>query len=143
MTLAKLRFIALHMMSARMKPDAPSSAPATISNLLPSAKPIADAASPAYLLSSAMTVGAFDQNMLDILYLLVDRPLMELLSRVAVHHYAEYPRGPVYGGKDGKLRWQRERRAIISAILDGDPERARFEALRRRREIMQRLDASI
>jgi GntR family transcriptional repressor for pyruvate dehydrogenase complex len=84
--------------------------------------------------------GVFDQSMLDILYLLVDRPLMELLSRVAVHHYAEYPRGPVYGGKDGKLRWQRERRAIIGAILDGDPERARFEALRRRREMMTRLD---
>ncbi|KQM13362.1 FadR/GntR family transcriptional regulator [Novosphingobium sp. Leaf2] len=93
--------------------------------------------------NTARQRGDFDQRMLDILYLLVDRPLMELLSRVAVHHYAEYPRGPVYGGKEGTLRWQRERRAIIAAILDGDPERARFEAQRRRREIMQRLDASI
>jgi GntR family transcriptional regulator, transcriptional repressor for pyruvate dehydrogenase complex len=91
--------------------------------------------------NTARQRGAFDQAMLDILYLMVDRPLMELLSRVAVHHYAEYPRGPVYGGEDGKQRWKRERRAIISAILDGDPERARFEAQRRRREIMRRLDA--
>lgn len=82
----------------------------------------------------------FDQSMLDIFYLMVDRPLMELLSRVAVHHYAEYPRGPVYGGKEGRLRWQQERHGIISAILDGDPERARFEAQRRRREMMIRLD---
>ena len=87
--------------------------------------------------------GAFDQAMLDILYVMVDRPLMELLSRVAVHHYAEYPRGPVYGGKEGQQRWKRERRAIITAILDRDPERARFEAQRRRRMIMSRLDALV
>lgn len=89
--------------------------------------------------NSARQRGVFDQAMLDILYLMVDRPLMELLSRVAVHHYAEYPRGPVYAGTDGRQRWKRERRAIISAILDGDVERARFEAQRRRREIMRRL----
>lgn len=93
--------------------------------------------------NTARERGVFDQNMLDILYLMVDRPLMELLSRVAVHHYADYPRGPVYGGSDGKQRWKRERRAIIAAILDGDPERARFEAQRRRREIMRRLGAEI
>lgn len=91
--------------------------------------------------NTASERGAFDQAMLDILYLMVDRPLMELLSRVAVHHYAEYPRGPVYGGDDGKQRWKRERRAIIAAILDRDPERARFEAQRRRRGIMIRLEA--
>lgn len=93
--------------------------------------------------NTARQRAVFDQSMLDILYLMVDRPLMELLSRVAVHHYAEYPRGPVYGGDDGKERWKRERRAIISAILEGDPERARFEAHRRRREIMRRLEAEI
>lgn len=93
--------------------------------------------------NTARQRGAFDQSMLDILYLMVDRPLMELLSRVAVHHYAEYPRGPVYGGDDGKQRWKRERRAIISAILEGDPERARFEAWRRRREIMRQLNAPV
>lgn len=93
--------------------------------------------------NTAAQRGAFDQNMLDVLYLMVDRPLMELLSRVAVHHYADYPRGPVYAGEDGRQRWKRERRAIIAAILDGDVERARFEAQRRRREIMRRLDAPI
>ena len=93
--------------------------------------------------NTAQQRAAFDQGMLDILYMMVDRPLMELLSRVAVHHYAEYPRGPVYGGNEGKQRWKRERRAIISAILDGDAERARFEAQRRRYEIMRRLDALI
>ncbi|HEX7871681.1 MAG TPA: GntR family transcriptional regulator [Sphingobium sp.] len=92
--------------------------------------------------NTARQRGIFDQAMLDILYLMVDRPLMELLSRVAVHHYAEYPRGPVYGGGDGQQRWKRERRAIIAAILDCDPERARFEAQRRRTNIMDRLAPS-
>lgn len=85
---------------------------------------------------SAGERGLFDQAMRDILYLMVDRPLMELLSRMAVHHYAEYPRN-VYGGDEGRQRWKRERRAIIAAIVDGDPERARFEAARRRMGIMR------
>lgn len=92
---------------------------------------------------TALQRGAFDQAMLNILYLMVDRPLMELLSRVAVHHYADYPRGPVYAGVEGRRRWKRERRAIIAAILDRDFDRARFEAQRRRREIMRQLGASI
>lgn len=93
--------------------------------------------------NTASERAAFDQTMLDILYVMVDRPLMELLSRVAVHHYADYPRGPVYAGVDGRQRWKRERRRIIAAIIDRDPERARFEAQRRRSEIMRRLDATI
>ena len=46
-TLEKERFIALHMITDRMKPEDPSSAPATISSLLSSAKPIAHADKPA------------------------------------------------------------------------------------------------
>ena len=40
-----------------MKPDAPSSAPAMISTLLPSAKPVAHDARPEYELSSETTTG--------------------------------------------------------------------------------------
>ena len=46
-TLANERFIALHMMIERIKPDEPSSAPAAISSLLSSTKPIATADRPA------------------------------------------------------------------------------------------------
>ena len=46
-TLVKLRFIALHMMMVRMNPLAPSSAPAMISSLLLSTKPIMLADNPA------------------------------------------------------------------------------------------------
>ena len=56
-TLVNDRFIARHMMMARMNPDDPSSAPATISSLLFSTNPMALADNPAYEFSSAITVG--------------------------------------------------------------------------------------
>ena len=46
-TLVKLRFMALHMMIERIRPDEPSSAPAVIRSLLSITKPIATADSPA------------------------------------------------------------------------------------------------
>ena len=46
-TLVKERFIALHMMTERMNPDAPSSAPAMIRRLFSRTKPMAAAESPA------------------------------------------------------------------------------------------------
>ncbi len=46
-TLVKERFMALHMMTERMKPEAPSSAPATTSTLLLSTKPRSAAEKPA------------------------------------------------------------------------------------------------
>src|SRR2546428_11141270 len=49
--------MARHMITERMKPDEPSSAPAVMSSLLSSTKPIATAESPAYEFNSEMTVG--------------------------------------------------------------------------------------
>ena len=46
-TFVNERFMALDMITERMKPEEPSSAPAMISNLLLSTKPIAAAESPA------------------------------------------------------------------------------------------------
>ena len=56
-TFVNERFIALHMITDRMKPDDPSSAPAVISSLLSSTNPIATAERPAYELRSEITVG--------------------------------------------------------------------------------------
>ena len=56
-TLANERFIAFDMRIERMKPLAPSSAPATIRMLLPIANPVALAARPAYELRSETTTG--------------------------------------------------------------------------------------
>ena len=51
------RFIARHMITDRMKPDDPSSAPAVMSTLFSSTKPMATADRPAYEFSSEITVG--------------------------------------------------------------------------------------
>ncbi len=51
------RFIALHITIDRIRPEAPSSAPAVMSSLFSMTKPIATAARPAYEFSSEMTVG--------------------------------------------------------------------------------------
>ncbi len=56
-TLANERFIALHIRIDRMRPDEPSSAPAMMSSLLLSTKPIAAADRPAYEFRIAITVG--------------------------------------------------------------------------------------
>ena len=56
-TLPNERFIARLITMERINPDAPSSAPAMISTLLSSAKPVADAARPAYEFRSEITAG--------------------------------------------------------------------------------------
>src|SRR5512140_614265 len=56
-TLAKERFIALHMITDRMRPEEALTAPAIISRRFSRAKPIAAQAAPAYEFSNAMTVG--------------------------------------------------------------------------------------
>ncbi len=56
-TLASERFIALLISWVRMAPLAPTSAPATMSTLLPSTKPVIAAAVPVKLLSMEMITG--------------------------------------------------------------------------------------
>ena len=56
-TLLNERFIALHMIWVKIIPDAPTSEPATISTLLSTAKPAAQAARPEYEFSNEITTG--------------------------------------------------------------------------------------
>ena len=56
-TLLSERFIALHIIRVRMRPEAPTSAPLMISTLLPITNPAADAASPEYEFRSEITTG--------------------------------------------------------------------------------------
>lgn len=86
--------------------------------------------------------GAFEEEMQNILYSMVDRPLMEMLARVTMQHSAMSARVPIYTGADGVARWKRERHSIIDAILRRDPGLARFEAQRRREDILERLSLS-
>ncbi len=82
--------------------------------------------------------GAFEHIMQDIIYAMVDRPLMEMLARVTMQHHESGVRFPVYSGVDGTERWKRERHGIIDAILKRDAGLARFEAQRRRDDILER-----
>ena len=56
-TFAKDLFIPLHIIFVRMRPEAPTNAPAMINPLFIRTNPVAEAATPEYELSSEMTTG--------------------------------------------------------------------------------------
>ncbi|HEX7819110.1 MAG TPA: GntR family transcriptional regulator [Sphingobium sp.] len=84
---------------------------------------------------------AFEQEMQDIIYRMVDRPLMEMLARVTINQNSMVSHAPLYVGEEGANRWKRERHGIIYAILRRDSGMAKFEAERRRDDVLLRLNA--
>ena len=82
---------------------------------------------------------AFENEMHNVLFRMVDRPLMELLARVAMRHYTDHPHPALYLGEEGVARWRAQRHEIARAILRRDPDLARFEAARRRSDLLSRL----
>jgi DNA-binding FadR family transcriptional regulator len=79
---------------------------------------------------------AFENEMHNVLFRMVDRPLMELLARVAMRHYTDHPSPALYLGEEGAARWRTQRHDIVHAILRRDPALARFEAARRRNDLL-------
>jgi DNA-binding FadR family transcriptional regulator len=86
---------------------------------------------------------AFENEMHDVLFRMVNRPLMELLARVAMRHYTDHPHTTLYVGEEGVVRWRTQRHEIVRAILRRDPELARFEAARRRTDLLSRLKTGL
>jgi len=82
---------------------------------------------------------AFEQDLHAHLFSLVDRPLMELLSLVTGRFYRDEPLPAIFEGPEAIETWRRFRHDVIEAIIEGDAERARFEAGRYRRELLRRL----
>ena len=82
---------------------------------------------------------AFEDDFHSILFKMVDRPLIELLARVSMRFYRSQPIPPIFEGDEGLRAWRQWRHQIIDAILARDPERARLEAERHRRSLLQRL----
>jgi DNA-binding FadR family transcriptional regulator len=86
-------------------------------------------------------IGALEDRLQNQLFRMVDRPLFELLTRVALQM--------AYGRDDDRAKrsgfnlaaWQDSRRHIIDAILRGDRELAKFEADRRNRRIVMEFAA--
>ena len=81
----------------------------------------------------------FEDALHAVLFKMVNRPLIELLANVAMHYYRGSALPQIFEGEDGLRAWAGWRRHIISAILAGDPELARFEAERHRRQLMRRI----
>jgi DNA-binding FadR family transcriptional regulator len=80
---------------------------------------------------------AFVQDMYDIVFQMVDRPLMEMMARMSMQYYATRSGPPIYDGLEGAERWKQDRHAIIYAIMRRDPDLSRFEAQRRRDYVLQ------
>jgi DNA-binding FadR family transcriptional regulator len=84
---------------------------------------------------------SFEDDLHAILFKMVNRPLIELLARVSMRFYRSGPIPQIFDGADGLRAWRLWRHQIIDAILANDPPRARFEAERHRRLLMQRVAA--
>lgn len=82
---------------------------------------------------------AFENQMHNVLFRMVDRPLMELLARVTMRHCTDHPITTLYSGEAGVALWKTQRHEIVRAILRRDPELARFEAARRRSGLLSQL----
>jgi DNA-binding FadR family transcriptional regulator len=86
---------------------------------------------------------AFEDELHAILFKMVDQPLIELLAQVSIRFYRSRPIPLIFDGEEGLRAWRIWRHQIIEAILSQDPERARFEAERHRRKLLQRLDRNV
>lgn len=87
--------------------------------------------------------GAFENRFQDLLFRMVRWPLFQLLTQVTLS-IAYTRRDAIIRRADGGLeRWKSGRHRIISAILAGDAELARFEADRsNRRLVLETLNAA-
>jgi GntR family transcriptional repressor for pyruvate dehydrogenase complex len=83
---------------------------------------------------------AFEDDLHAILFSMVDQPLVELLAQVSIRFYRSRPIPAIFAGEEGLRAWRQWRHHIIDAILAQDPERARFEAERHRRRLLQKLE---
>jgi GntR family transcriptional regulator, transcriptional repressor for pyruvate dehydrogenase complex len=83
-------------------------------------------------------IGQLEKEFQDALFLMVDRPLFNLLTQMALRFSEGRSGDPIYQGLFGVETWSDGRRRIIAAILDNDPELARFEANRNNRVVIQR-----
>jgi GntR family transcriptional repressor for pyruvate dehydrogenase complex len=84
----------------------------------------------------------FVQDMHEVIFKMVDRPLMEMMVRMAMQHQTNRSGSPIYSGADAIECWKQQRRGIIDAILRRDAGLARFEAQRRRDYVLQQTENS-
>lgn len=80
-----------------------------------------------------------EMELRNLLFRMVARPLIELLSRVTTRQNRPALNTLIFAGEEGVATWKSCRRRILLAILQRDEELARFEAERYRKEVLLRL----
>lgn len=88
--------------------------------------------------TSASDYGSFESDFQDLLFRMVDQPLFKLLTVVTLQVGVTKAGRLLRGGEKAVADWRAGRQRIISAILQGDPELARFEADRSNRRVVLR-----
>ncbi len=78
----------------------------------------------------------FEVNFRETLFGIVKRPLLELMSRVAMQLYTAQSDPALFSRAVDLSEWQRGRQRILDAILQRDDDLAYFEAHRFRRMVM-------
>ena len=79
----------------------------------------------------------FEDELLEILFHMVDKPFTHLLSRITMRLYRSRRTQTVFRGKEGHMDWQQSRSRLIRAILARDADLARFEATRNRELLLK------
>ena len=74
----------------------------------------------------------FEDDLLEILFRMVDKPFTHLLSRITMRLYRSRRTQTLFAGREGHSDWQQSRSRLIRAILGRDVKLARFEATRNR-----------
>jgi DNA-binding FadR family transcriptional regulator len=88
--------------------------------------------------ASASDCGSFESDFQDLLFRMVDWPLFKLLTVVTLQVGVTKSGRLLRGGERAIMDWRAGRQRIISAILQGDAELARFEADRSNRRVVLR-----
>lgn len=86
-------------------------------------------------------LGSTEIELQNILFRMVDRPLFELLTRVALSFANNRQSEETLLSAFGLEQWKESRRQIINAILRQDPELAYFEANRLNRRVLSEVCA--
>lgn len=81
----------------------------------------------------------FERELREVLFKLVERPLLELLCRITTQLHGVQSRPLLFSDAEGVRAWKDGRRRILEAILQRDDELARFESERYRREVLARV----
>jgi len=85
---------------------------------------------------------AFEDELRQLLFRMVPRPLMEFVVRATSRIYrAAQISDTLFVGSEGVTAWKAGRRRMLEAVLNRDEELAGFEAARYRKDVMARIRA--